>query len=215
VDNPRSWILSFVQTLIQELKERRHVVHFYQQHNDVGSGDILFILSCDCIVSTTVLQKHSHNIVIHPSDLPHGRGFSPLTWQIIEGKSDIPITLFEAVEKVDAGPIYFKDIMRFEGHELNDELKAAQGKKTIELALRFVDAYPHVTSQEQTGQGSWYARRRRKDSEIDVNKTLAEQFNLLRVVDNERYPAFFVRNGSTYVIKIFKEDRNGGQFERY
>jgi methionyl-tRNA formyltransferase len=205
VDNPNSWIHPFVHTLIQGLEERRHSVHCCQQHNDVGFGDILFMLSCDRIVPAVILQKHTHNIVIHPSNLPQGRGFSPLTWQIIEGKNDIPITLFEAVEKVDVGPTYFKEIMRFEGHELNDELKHKQGEKTIELALRFVDAYPHITPLEQTGQSSWYSRRRQKDSEIDPEKTISEQFNLLRVVDNERYPAFFVRNGHTYIIKIFKK----------
>jgi methionyl-tRNA formyltransferase len=206
VDNPSSWILPFVQTLIQGLNERGHSVHFCQHHNDVGSGDVLFMLSCDRIVPALTLQRHAHNIVVHPSDLPQGRGFSPLTWQIIEGKNDIPMTLFEAVEEVDAGPVYFKDILRFEGHELNDELKTRQGEKTIELALRFVDAYCHVTPLQQSGKSSWYSRRRQKDSELDVDKTLSEQFNLLRVVDNERYPAFFVRDGYTYIIKIFKKE---------
>ena len=29
------------------------------------------------------------------------------------------------------------------------------------------------------------------DSMIDVNKTILEQFNLFRIVDNERYSAYF------------------------
>jgi len=28
----------------------------------------------------------------------------------------------------------------------------------------------------------------------------------LRVVDNERYPAFFYRQGKKYIIKIYEED---------
>ena len=147
-----------------------------------------------------------HNIVVHPSDLPKGQGFSPLTWLILEGANDIPITLFEAVENVDAGPFYFKDIMHFEGHELNEELKLRQGEKTIELVLKFVDAYPNIMPQKQEGEATWYRRRTSKDSELDVTKSIGEQFELLRVVDNERYPAFFLYRGHRYVLRIVKSD---------
>lgn len=32
-----------------------------------------------------------------------------------------------------------------------------------------------------------------------------EQFNLLRIADNENYPAFFILNGQKYILKIYKE----------
>ena len=41
-------------------------------------------------------------------------------------------------------------------------------------------------------------------SSIDIDKTFREQFNLLRVVDNKRYPAFFYFKNQKYVIKIEK-----------
>jgi methionyl-tRNA formyltransferase len=37
---------------------------------------------------------------------------------------------------------------------------------------------------------------------LDPQKSLAEQFNILRVVDNDRYPAFFEWNGRRYNLKI-------------
>ena len=36
----------------------------------------------------------------------------------------------------------------------------------------------------------------------DISKSLDDQFNLLRTVDNNEYPAFFEINGRRYVIKI-------------
>ena len=36
-------------------------------------------------------------------------------------------------------------------------------------------------------------KRTPADSEIDPGKSILEQFNLLRIVDSERYPAFFYR----------------------
>ena len=37
-----------------------------------------------------------------------------------------------------------------------------------------------------------------------INKTIKEQFNLLRIVDNNYYPAFFEYNGYRYKIQINK-----------
>ena len=41
---------------------------------------------------------------------------------------------------------------------------------------------------------------------IDLNKNLKSQFNLLRICDNEKYPAFFNYKNKKYILKIFKEN---------
>lgn len=204
VDNPNSWIIPYAKTLKKELSKRQHKVCLFHKHKEVKKGDILCLLSCERIFKS--LHLNTHNLVVHESALPEGKGWSPLTWQILEGKNKIPITLFEAVDAVDAGDIYFQEFIEYEGHELIGELKAKQGEKTLELILKFVDNYEEVKgiSQSQRGISSFYGRRRPKDSELDINKTILEQFNLLRVCDNERYPAFFVKDGIQYVLKIEK-----------
>ena len=70
----------------------------------------------------------------------------------------------------------------------------------------FLDEYPLIlkSAQKQVGDASFYGRRSIKDSELSVNKTISEQFNLLRVVDNESYPAWFEIMGCKYRIKIDK-----------
>lgn len=202
VDNRHSWILPFSLELVKILKEKGHRSVLLHDHKEVKQGDILCLLSCEKIFKNLSLNRH--NLVVHESALPKGKGWSPLTWQILEGRNKIPITLFEAMEKVDAGPIYFQDFISFEGHELLVELKEAQGRKTIELILKFVEKYPNVTSIPQQGVSTFYARRKPEDSELDVHKNIEEQFNLLRVCDNDRYPAYFNFRGEKYVIKISK-----------
>jgi len=59
-------------------------------------------------------------------------------------------------------------------------------------------------AREQSGDESFYPRRRPDDSRLDPSRTLAEQFRLLRVVDNDRYPAFFEWRGSMYTLRIRK-----------
>lgn len=203
-DDVKSWIIPYVIKLKTKLQQRGHRVFVCHRQKDIKRGDLAFFLGCGRVVPEELLRHNLHNLVVHPSALPQGKGFAPLFWQIIEGKNNIPVTLFEAVEKVDAGVIYYQDILDFKGHELNAELRRQQGQKTIDLVLRFVDVYPDVPSRAQVGEGTWYRRRTAKDSELDVNKSLAEQFNLLRTVDNKHYPAFFVHRGHSYILKIYR-----------
>ena len=156
-------------------------------------------------------KNYKVEVIENYMDLNKGKGWSPLTWQVLEGKDEIPITLFEAVPELDAGPIYLQDTIELDGTELNQQLKHKQGQKTKELILKFVERYPDIKGQEQKGEETYYPRRTPKDSELDINKTINEQFDLLRVLDNERYPAFFYKNGEKYIIKIYKEKGEGNE----
>jgi|SRR3989344_5327369 len=205
LDNPNSWIFPYAQDLEKRLQALGHTVTILHVAEAIPMGDICFLLSCEKIVPKEIRLRNKYNLVVHESALPQGKGWSPLTWQILEDKNDIPITLFEAEDKVDAGYIYVEDNMHFEGHELVDELRVVQGTKTIELAIAFVENIQNLHGRAQTGEESFYPKRTAKDSELDVTKSIAEQFNLLRVVDNERYPAFFRYNNNTYIIKIKKK----------
>ncbi len=206
MDNPQSWYVPYAKALEAELNRRGHTVLVAERPEEVTAGDIAFFLSVEQMIKNDVRSKNKHNIVVHSSDLPRGKGWSPLTWQILEGKNEVVNTLFEAADKVDAGVIYCQDVIAFAGHELLSELHDAQGKSINRLILQFVDAYPDVHGRAQEGEATMYPKRSQKDSELDSEKTIAEQFNLLRVVDNEKYPAFFHYRGKKYLIKIFKEE---------
>jgi len=206
MDNPTSWYYPHAQALQKALIERGHEVALAHDIGEVREGDLAFFLSCEKIIKKEVRDRNKLCLVVHESDLPCGKGWSPLTWSILGGKSEVTITLFAAVDKVDAGKIYLQDTMRFVGHELLPELHAIQGTKTNELVLQFVEKYPTITGREQQGEESFYQRRTPADSALDPNQTIAEQFNLLRVVDNEKYPAFFHYRGKKYIVKIEKDE---------
>jgi methionyl-tRNA formyltransferase len=208
VDNPRSWFASWVPLLRSELEGRGHEVMYVNDREEMEGGDIAFLISCERVVPSSILELYQHNLVCHPSPLPEGKGFSPLAWQILDGQNKIPLTLFDAVEAVDAGPIFHRDVLLFEGHELNDEIKEAQGKKTVEMCLWFIDAWPDIKARPQQGEETFYPRRTPTDSELDPHRSIAEQFELFRVVDNERYPAFFKYRGHRYLIRIDKAGKS-------
>ena len=202
IDND-SWIIHYGELLRKEILKMGHICTLVYSHDSVKEGDILFLLGCIKIFKKLELNKN--NIVIHESDLPKGKGWSPLTWQILEGKNKIPICLFEATNKIDAGNIYIKDYIILNGSELFDELKQKQGEKTIQMAINYIKNYKEISGKIQFGSETIYKRRRPKDSELDINKSIKDQFNLLRVCSNESYPAFFTLNNQKYIIKIFKQ----------
>jgi methionyl-tRNA formyltransferase len=52
---------------------------------------------------------------------------------------------------------------------------------------------------------TYYRRRTPEDSRLDPQRSIAEQFDLLRVVDPDRFPAFFDLCGHRYVVRIEKQ----------
>ena len=73
------------------------------------------------------------------------------------------------------------------------------------MSLSFIENYPDNIDKPQIWEETFYRRRLKSDSELDIHKSIKDQFNLLRIADNEKYPAFFVLNGNKYLLKIYKE----------
>jgi len=115
------------------------------------------------------------------------------------------MSLIKAAKGVDAGPIYFQNSFILNGTELSDEIRNIQGIQFLNIIKKFLIKYPKVKSKKQIGKGNFNKRRYPKDSQLDVNKTIKKQFNLLRINNNKLYPSFFYFKGHKYIIKIFKE----------
>lgn len=195
------WFEKYAKNLSKELK-----CPYFFSHTKIDNFDIVFILSYHKIIPQNILKKNQHNIVIHASNLPKGKGWAPLFWQVLEGKNEIVFTMFEAGCGVDDGDIYMQKTLKLDGYELNSELREKQANLTIQMCKEFIykyDLYKNPTPQ--SGDESFYPKRTPKDSELDINKTIKEQFNMLRIVDNEEYPAFFEIDGHEYLLKIEKK----------
>lgn len=205
VDSQESWFNEWTEPLMAKIRLLGHECFFFRDPARIPvNSDVTFFLSCERYVSPETRAKSTHSIVIHASDLPKGRGMSPATWQILEGKRKIPVTLFEMAEAFDAGDYYLKDSFILNGTELIDEWREESVRCIERMALTFIKNVGRLKPKKQRGKGTIYPRRRPEDSELDTGKTLREQFNLLRVADNERYPVFFRHKNQTYILKIFK-----------
>lgn len=205
VDTP-GWFDDHAAHLVELLNQDGHDAAFIRRHQDVREGDIAFYLACMRITPLETLSRNKWNLVVHESDLPEGRGFAPMTWAVLEGRDTIPVSMIIADDgEVDSGPIVLQRVLKLTGYELSPELRQMQAEITKTMCREIASQKFAPEPIPQTGTPSFLPRRRPEDSELDMNKTLLEQFNLLRVVDNERYPAFFFFNGRKYIVKIFKE----------
>ena len=182
-----------------------HEVELVQKKAELSGGDILFLVSCHEIISSHDRQAYGASFVIHASDLPEGRGWSPHIWQILEGKRDIVVSMIEAQDKADTGAIWAQRRLVLEGHELSDEINAKLFATELELMDEALQKFGRVTPGPQDERApSYYRKRTPEDSRLDPDRPIAEQFDLLRVADPARFPAFFDLRGHRYVVRIEK-----------
>ena len=136
-------------------------------------------------------MRKNKNLIVHESNLPKGRGFSPVFWEVLNNKNKFSICLLEASNIADSGKIIFKETFTVKDTDLINDIRKAQGEKTIKLCMKYLSSKKEPIGNYQTGKPTFYKRRKPSDSEIDIKKSIIDQFNLLRIVDNQKYPAFF------------------------
>jgi len=179
-------------------------VRILRDASELGSGDFLFLVSCHQILRAAARQPYRHTLVLHASALPRWRGLSPHIWQILEGEKGFTVTLLEAEDALDTGRIWHQREVAIEDTALYDEINARLFAAEIELMDWAVAHAAEVQPREQSGEPSRTRRRVPADSRVDPERPLVEYFDLLRVADPERYPAFFEHRGEKYRIRIDK-----------
>lgn len=201
--SPNQWFEPYARHLASQLGNAR----VFTDHSEITQNhDALFILGYHRIIEPERLKQNKYNLVIHESDLPSGKGWAPLFWQVIEGKSEIVFTMFNAASGTDDGDVVMRRTLTLNGYELNSELRKKQAELTLQMCLEFyLNSEFYLPPSPQLGPATFYEKRTPSDSELDPDKTLREQFNLLRTVDNEAYPAFFKINGRTFLLRIYEQ----------
>jgi len=192
-----------------EKKSLSHEIELVSEVDSLTAGDLLFLISCTTIITTEVREKYISSLVVHASDLPNGRGWSPLVWQVLEGRDEIIVSLIEAADPIDSGKIWGQRVLLLEGHELVHEINNKLFDIELELMDYAIDCFRQIKPKEQKEIAATYYRKRvPEDSRVDPEKTISSQFDLLRVCDPERYPAFFEFRGCEYEFKIFKRNKS-------
>ena len=184
-----------------------HTINIIHFKKDLTSGDILFLISCEERVSREERKKYKKTLVIHASDLPKGRGWSPHIWEIINGANYITLSLLEATDEIDAGDIWNKIKVQIPRTALFDEINDIIFRSELKLMNFAIENFNTIEPSKQTGEKPTYWKKRfPSDSEIDIDKKISEQYDLIRVSDPVRFPAFFYKDGVRFNIIIKKDE---------
>jgi methionyl-tRNA formyltransferase len=200
-----SWLNKNLDTVPKKFKKyfRNNLI---TTHNKLKkNNDITIIISYYRIIPKKFLLYSKHNLVIHESDLPKGRGMSPLYWQLLNGKKNIVFTLFECSEKMDSGNIYFKKTFYFHPGLIYEEIKTKQLKHALELANIFIKKYSKnriLKSFPQRGKATYYKKIEPSMSKLNIDRSIKSQIDKLRTRDNKKFPAYFYYKKRKYIIKL-------------
>jgi methionyl-tRNA formyltransferase len=205
LDKSNNWIESEAKYFVKNFKKKRFKFKFFYEYKHIKKYSIVFLLGFTKIIKPELLKHNSINLTVHESNLPKNKGFAPIQYQILNNQNIIKACLIDLSDKVDSGEIYEKNTIRFNGTELYDEIRKKQSSNTFYLISSFLNKYPKNKKKKQKGKSNFLKKRHPYDSELNINKSIKDNFNLLRISNNETWPAFFMYKGQKFVLNIFKK----------
>lgn len=130
-------------------------------------------------------------VCFHMTDLPYGRGGSPLQNLIARGHQETKLTALKMTEELDAGPIYLKSPLSLTGSA--QQIFERSALLTAKMITSIVELQPEPTPQ--TGAVTHFNRRTPEQSEIQGNESLDKLYDVIRMLDAKSYPKAFLHYG--------------------
>ncbi|MDP6419948.1 MAG: hypothetical protein QGI81_06725 [Pseudomonadales bacterium] len=127
----------------------------------------------------------------HMTDLPYGRGGTPLQNLILRGHQTTKLSAFRLTEDLDAGPVYMKADFFLDGSAEAIYLRACH--VAADMIRRLIEE-PTVP-QPQMGDPVIFKRRVPKESRLPESGTPDEVYDFIRMLDAEGYPRAFLDHG--------------------
>ena len=85
-DKKNNWISKYFDKTQFKLSKKYKFSFLYSEQN-IKNYDVLFVINYMKIIDQKILNKNKLNLVVHESNLPKGKGFAPVQWQILNNKS--------------------------------------------------------------------------------------------------------------------------------
>ena len=126
------------------------------------------------------------------TDLPYGRGGSPLQNLIVRGYKETKVSAIRVTETLDAGPVYMKYPLLLEGSAQEIFVRCADIIFS-EMIPRFLEG--KMTAVEQTGEPVIFKRRKPEESKITPDMELETIYDYIRMLDAEGYPRAYIDFG--------------------
>ena len=168
--------------------------------------DKIFIPHWSYIIPSEIYE-HYECIVFHMTDLPFGRGGSPLQNLISRGYKTTKISAIRVEEGLDTGDVYLKKNLDLDGNAAAIFLRATVIIK--EMILEIIDKA--IVAVPQVGEVVEFKRRKPADSNLIELTELEKLYDHIRMLDCEGYPSAFFE---TTNLKFEFDNANFNEIEK-
>lgn len=134
-------------------------------------------------------------VIFHMTDLPFGRGGSPLQNLIARGIYQTKISALKCSEGIDTGPVYLKHDLKLDGSA--QEIFERASDIILDMIIEIESK--KMVPVEQIGEAVLFKRRKPEDSSMASLDSLVKIYDYIRMLDAKGYPnAFIELNGIKY-----------------
>jgi len=142
----------------------------------------------------------------HMTDLPYGRGGTPLQNLILRGHATTKLTAFRLANEMDAGPVYAKADLSLDGgaEQIYERASRLATGLIREIVTRDIDPVP------QHGEVVTFTRRTPVDSRLPERATVEQLYDFIRMLDADGYPHAFLECGALRIeFRRAAQDQSG------
>ena len=185
------------ESMVKRLEERTgHKFFLSNQKNDLSMDWLdlikpryIFFPHWSYIVPEDIFSLYEC-VIFHMTDLPYGRGGSPLQNLILQGHKETKISALRCEKEMDAGPIYLKRPLCLEGSASEIFLRASG------IIEEMIDDIVRKEPTPAPQEGEPFIFKRRTPEQSDLSKApirkLNDFFDFIRMLDADGYPRAFL-----------------------
>lgn len=149
-------------------------------------------------------KSYKNLVIFHTSDLPQGRGWSPIANLFLNETPIYTMTGFLPNSKIDDGDVILKLSFPMKSVYTAAILRKWDEELSVIATRILLDKFDgnELSGKEQiNSQATYFEKRNREMGELNPNNTLIEDFNLLRSAEEE-HPCFIIYRGEKFRVTI-------------
>lgn len=145
--------------------------------------DYIFFPHWSWIIPRAIFAEN-RCVIFHMTDLPYGRGGSPLQNLIVRGKENTKLSAIKCVEELDGGPVYLQRDLSLSGTAEDILLRASE--LMFDMIVRIVSE--KIEPVEQVGDPVVFTRRSPEEGDISGLFEIKKVYDYIRMLDADGYP---------------------------
>ena len=130
-------------------------------------------------------------VCFHMTDVPFGRGGSPLQNLILRGLTQTKVSALRMTGEMDAGPVYMKEPLFLSGRA--QEIFERCAELVLDMAERMAERCPEPVPQ--SGEVVTFSRRTPPMSRLPESAGPDSLHDFIRMLDADTYPPAFIEHG--------------------